>query len=127
MANYGIDISCVYDVDPTCREVSGNLVLGQACARRLITPRGTLIDDPNYGYDLRQLINDDLSQRDIANLSTNITQELLKDERVLAADVKITVTSAGNAIVIVQITGADGPFQLVLSVNDVTVDLLQPK
>lgn len=66
MPDYGTDLSCVVDLDAGLAEVTGNTLLAQALARRLITPRGGLLDDPNYGYDLTQFLNADIGPTDLA-------------------------------------------------------------
>lgn len=121
--NYGTDLSGVTDIDPTMREVSGNRLLAEACARRLVTARGTLFDDLTYGYDISQFINDDFDLSTIGQLQSGIQGELLKDQRVLAVTATVTYT-AGILIVTVNLTGALGPFTLVLSVSSVTATIL---
>ena len=53
---YGSDISGAADLDPDMAEVDGfsTLALAQALVRRLDTPRGTLLDDGNYGMGLTE-------------------------------------------------------------------------
>ena len=139
----GSDLSGVSDLDPTMAEVSGRLCLSQNLARRLITPRGTLIDDPNYGYDLTQYLNADIGPSDIAQIQAGVEAEFLKDERVLDATIvaqfvgptqvqaALTATIAnpqpvplGVLIITATVTDSTGPFTLVLSVSNVTVTLL---
>lgn len=124
MPDYGTDLSCVVDLDAGLAEVTGNTLLAQALARRLITPRGGLLDDPNYGYDLTQFLNADIGPTDLASITAAVNAELLKDERVLSASV--TVTFAGTVLsVTAQINAANGPFSFVLAVSNVTTQLLQ--
>lgn len=115
---YGYDLSCIDDLDPSMIEVGGNLVLAQACARRLLTPNGTLLDDADYGYDLTQWIDADLDPADAAEIQVAIAQELQKDERVSSATCLLTYTQA-TSVITAQITidGAAGPFQFVLTVS----------
>jgi phage baseplate assembly protein W len=123
---YGWDKSCIDDLDPAMIEVGGNLILAQACARRLSTPRGQLIDDRNYGYDLKQWLGQDVDPAQIAQIRSGIASELLKDERVLAVTaVAVFVASTEILTVSAVIQGATGPFTLVLSVGAVTVQILQ--
>jgi len=123
MADFGTDLSCVSDLDATGAEVSGRLLLGQSLARRLQTPRGRLLEDANYGFDLRQYVNADLSPTDIARIRTGVEAECLKDERVLGATATVTLTS-NVLIVTVLLQDAAGPFSLVLSVTAVTTTVL---
>lgn len=122
--DFGDSLSCIYDLDPTFFVVSGFTALGQAIARRLLTPRGQLIDDPNYGYDLSQFIDADVGPYDLPRIQTFAQQEVLKDERILSATVTMTLNS-GNLLIQVNLVSNAGPFQLTLNVSNVTAPLLQ--
>lgn len=122
MADLGLDLSCVTDLEEDMAEVSGRTCLAQAIARRLTTPRGGLIDDPGYGYDLRDLLNADVGPRELAAAASAAENECLKDERVLSATVSIVYA---QQTVDVALEDADGPFKLVLAVDTVTVAILQ--
>jgi hypothetical protein len=121
--DFGRDLSCVTDLTPDCREVTGFRVLGEAIARRLLTPRGRLIYDPNYGYDLSQFLNADLGPGDTAKITANIQAECLKDERVLQAQASVVLQGSVLSVTATIATAA-GPFTLVLSVSAVDVQLL---
>lgn len=123
-ADLGSDLSGVADLDPSGAMVSGRSCLSQAIARRLTTPRGRLIDDANYGLDLRAFLNDDLSPADLGRIKALAEAECLKDERVRAATVTFTLPASGVAVVTLVIQDGTGPFNLVLSVNAVTVTVL---
>jgi len=123
MADYGTDLSCVADIDANGFEVSGRLLLGQALSRRLSTPRGRLLEDANYGYDLSQFLNDDLSGADLGEIRTGAEAECLKDERVFAATAAVTLV-ANVLIVSLVIQDGIGPFPLVLSISAVTTTVL---
>jgi hypothetical protein len=84
------------------------------------------VDDPNYGTDLSDEVNDDLGPGDLARLAHQASAEALKDERVLTCDVTITLLS-GLMMVTGKVGTALGPFQLVVSVDQVNVTLLQVK
>lgn len=119
----GYDLSCVSDIDPTGRSVSARRTLAEAIVRRLTTPRGRLIDDANYGFDLTQFLNDDVSPVDLAELKAAAESECLKDERVIAADVSLQLT--GNVLVVtILVQDANGPFPLVAAVSAITATLL---
>jgi phage baseplate assembly protein W len=139
----GSDLSGITDLTPTMAQVSGRTCLAQSLCRRLITPRGRLIYDPNYGYDLTGFINDDLLTSDISTIQNNIVAECKKDPRVSAAKSvvqfvgpsQVAAAQAGvvanpspipTGVLVVQLTITDsiGPFALVLAASDVTVSLL---
>ena len=103
---------------------SGFQCVAEAILARWSTPRGDLIDDPNYGEDVTDAVSDDLSPTDIARWGQRLAAEAQKDERVLSASVQVTLTVAGLLQVVGQFTTAAGPFKLVASVTAVTVQLL---
>jgi phage baseplate assembly protein W len=124
----GSCMSCVTDLALGKPMASGRNALAQAIARRLQTPRGGLIDDFNYGYDLTGYVNDDLAPADIASIQTFVEAECLKDERVLGASVTVQQIAAGTAaavlIVTIQLTDNQGSFPLVLSITELAVTIL---
>lgn len=120
---YGWDLSCVTDLDPSATEVGGNVILGQSCARRLITARGTLVDDANYGFDIRQFIDNDLTTSQIGRLQSEIEQELLKDDRVSSITSVAVFQASGIMTVTVLIEAAAGPFALVLTVTQLAATI----
>lgn len=121
---FGSGWSCVDDLTMPAVMVTGNRIVAEAIARRLTTPRGGLIDDPNYGYDLTDFLNDDLSPTDVARIAAGVQAECVKDERVSSAVATVTLT-AGVMVVTIALTTANGPFTLVLSITDVTVSILK--
>ena len=123
--DYGTDLSCTNDLTPLMTEVSGIQTLSEALYRRFITPRGANIYDPNYGYDLQTLLNDDLSPVNLGPYTTSIQNECLKDQRVQNATAVLQLLSNGVLIVTITITSGLGPFTLVLSVTALSVTILQ--
>jgi len=140
--DYGRDMWCLSDIDPGAVEVTGAQALAQACYRRLITTRGTLLGDPDYGYDLQGTLDDDLSTSDLARIASEIDSELVKDERVASSSTTVlfggvspnqTTQQTGAVVgpqtgvlnVYITITPAAGPtFSLTLAVSDLTTTLL---
>lgn len=127
--DFGRDTSCT-DSLKTGRFSTGARLVAEACFRRLITPRGTLIggdDEANYGLDLLERIGSVSSKSDAAALPGQIQNELLKDERLTSVDVTVIDKTSGPSVSFeISIFGQTdvGPFSLVLAVSDVTVDLL---
>lgn len=104
---------------------SGTQAVAEAILRRWTTPRGALIDDPNYGFSVMDLVSDDLGKRDIAYAQQQLAQECEKDERVRRASVVLTLApSTGNLTISATVTTAAGPFKLVVAVSAVSVELL---
>lgn len=121
---YGYDLSCTDDCSPEMREVSGTDLLKEAVFRRLTTPRGSVIDAPDYGFDLRSLLSKGQTPAQLAAIPGLITSEILKDDRFEGADVTVTESSITTlTLSIVVYPKQVGPFSLVVSVSDAAVQL----
>lgn len=134
MADFGSDFGGVSDLDVNWTFVSGDssaakpnslTALSQALARRLTTPSGGLPYDPDYGYDVRDLVSTNRTSESAASL---IEAECLKDERVDSCTCTITVAgSAGDTawqIAVNCTTSTGDTFAFVLNVTAVSVELL---
>lgn len=121
MADLGDDFSCVFDIDWNLTEVSGRLAVAQAVARRWITFPGTLFYDPTYGFGLELYLNE--PAENLGGLSTALENEALKDERVAACSCVVTADQ-GELSVRATLEDDDGPFTLVVTLPNVTVQLL---
>lgn len=121
--DYGNDTECTTDLTFSRTEVTGEAMMAQAMLRRFTTPRGALIQSPDYGYDLRQFLKASTPPASVIN--GNVENEALKDERV--SDVAAE-TNFNDATGVLEITitgdGAEGPFDLTIGISDVTVELL---
>jgi hypothetical protein len=123
--DFGTDIACVNDIDGVMSLTNGLRNLGSAIARRLITPRGGLAYAPDYGFDVRGLLNSGQTDDFVTAAQQAIELECEKDERVEAAAVLLEFNEQASTLLItIQLTTADGPFTLVLSVSAVTVAIL---
>jgi hypothetical protein len=123
--DYGSDMSLLMDLDPMGTTVRGRLLLAQALIRRWTTPRGRLLDDPNYGYAVTDELNDDLSPADVSDIADNMDAEAIKDERVVSSQTQVQFNKAnGYLITTTIIDDGAGPFPLVLQISDVTVTIL---
>lgn len=124
--DYGTDIHTpdAMDLDPAFSFVTGLPALGEALARRLVTARGSLDGDPNYGHDVRQYLNDD--RPDVTAIAAAVSDELAKDERVDAATCEVSFDETVGALRITATGFAStvGPFRLVLAIDAVTVAIL---
>ena len=54
---------------------------------RLSTKRGTLWNDPEYGFAVTELVNENLTAESLASIPARVEAELEKDDRLLAVDV----------------------------------------
>jgi hypothetical protein len=125
--DFGSDVSTTLngDLDPTFAVITGSQVLAEALFRRLTQPRGGLLSDPNYGIDVRDTLNGAYSEADIARLKSDIERECEKDERVVTAQSDVAfVAITGELRITVSVGTAQGPFTLVLAVNNVTATLI---
>lgn len=106
---FGRDLSCVGDVTPSLAEVEpySPIGIGEATIRRLTTPRGTLPDDPDYGFDVRAYCNRGVSRQDLRDLGGLARAEATKDDRIEDVTVTLTEPARGELVVYVRITPAN--------------------
>lgn len=109
---------------------SGVRLVAESLLRRYMSRRGMLRSDPSYGLDLVEwLQSNNLNGRNELALQSEMYSEAKKDERI--DDVVVTVRSTTvNAVqsmaISVDVTLDTGDtFTLALSVNDVTVELIE--
>lgn len=126
MADYGADVSCLDDLDPYFSLVSGKPALAQALSRRLTTPRGSLVYDPEYGIDLRSYLNASPSMHDLSVAKSAIEAEVTADERVSAATAVVSFDRRTSILTVsIDVESAIGPFRLVLASTGVSVSVLR--
>lgn len=107
------------DVSTPSYMATGFQVVGEAVARIWTTSPKQLIDDPDYGYNLTDLIGADLSPRDLLRAQQGASVAAQRDERVLSCDVLLDLTTVGQLVATANIATANGPFKLVLTVSNV--------
>jgi len=118
---YGVDIDCLSGVGFVLGIASGLRNLANALGRRLITPRGGLFYDPDYGFDIRSYLNVALTRSKQGELVAGIEDECRKDARVqnVVAQVTPIGSPAVDLVINLQVTPAAGPtFPLILSIAD---------
>ena len=124
---YGTDIWCETDLHPRMLEVDGfaTLALAQALVRRLDCPRGQLLDDPDYGLDIRGMLNRGLTAAELRAMPGQIRSELEKDDRVDQVVVTLSPSSTGSSLLIkVAVSAVDsrlGDFALTLNASSAEV------
>ncbi len=125
-ALYGTGLNVTTDWPLRFSYAAGYLNLGNNLARRLQTPRGSLAWDPDCGWNIRGLLNGSLTVGELQAAESAIGAECEKDERVDSANVQLTYVSQSQLLIVkVTVTGADGPFTLIMSVDDLTVTILR--
>ena len=111
------------------RVVEGARLLAEAYFRRLTTERGALLDDPDYGLAVSGLLNAGLTVSELASIPGRIRNELEKDDRgkreALRVVVRRSTTNVAAYTIAIHGETQDGDgFDLVLSVDEVTVQIL---
>ena len=121
----GLDVSTFPDLDATFALISGAKVVAEAVARRITTPRGSLRGQPDYGIDVRDYLNEGLTPARVFALKAAIQAEAEADPRVASVDVDVTHDpKAGSLRVSVAGVSSLGPFELVLAITAVSVEVL---
>ena len=117
---YGSDLSCIEDVTEAMAELEGDDIglVVQANYRRLRTPRGALLDDPDYGYDLALLLHAGMTRTEIQGVADQIRAELEKDDRNDSVDVTLRQVTAREWVVFVTGQTSTEPWDLTLAVTD---------
>jgi len=123
----GADVKLLNDLDVASRWVSGTGVVRQDILHRLTTRRGALLEDPDFGLDLKGLLNAVLPPSEFAALPGQVEAEVRKDERVDSVDVRITRSAESGPAeweIALTLGTASGPFELILSVSNARVKIL---
>lgn len=95
---YGTDLSCVQDSTDDFKEVSGPMVVVQRVARRFITPRGSVLDDKDFGCDMRGLLHHGTPLAELRNWQSRMRNEALKEETVDDAEVQLTLNATASKV-----------------------------
>ncbi len=123
MSDLGYDLDCTDDLTLEMREVSGPVALAQNVHRRLSTPRGMVIDAPDYGKDLREYLHRGLTATERAAIPGEVRAEVLKEERISSATVRVVAFSHEEMELEIFCESAEGPFSLTLNVTAAAVTL----
>ncbi len=123
MTDFGNDLSALPGL--TFRQQSGLPNLGEAIARRLMTPRGGLFYDAAYGLDLRRYLNAVNNEATRFEIETLTAAQCELDERVYSADVTLLTLDLRSARLQIDLHTRTGPFRLVLAVSQLTVEVLR--
>ena len=128
-AAYGSDLGCILSTDALFSSATGIDVVRQDAYHRLLTDSVLGPAGDGWGYDCRRLLGAPDAQ--LASFSALLSEVLQRDERITSAQVSIVSsrTSSGLRVVTVRArcTTAAGPFDLVLSVDGVTVSTIDSK
>src|ERR1700745_4062562 len=99
---YGTDLSCVNDCTPDFAEGDPfpARALGEALIRRLMTRKGQLLDDANYGLGIHLWLNRPATPSDLQSYGDQVVGECEKDDRVAPSGTtcKVTYDTATNRL-----------------------------
>jgi phage baseplate assembly protein W len=125
--DFGADVSTFPDLDVRGTEISDVRSVVEASLRRLITPNGSLEYDRDFGYDLRDLLHDDLTETDLRRHEMRVALELEKDERVLSAEASIAFDEERPFVLLVRVTAVlvdDREFSFTGAISTISAELL---
>ncbi len=125
-SSYGIDIACMRDADSLFTSATGLDVVKQAAFHRVTTESVLGPGGSGWGFDCRRLLGMPASK--LSTMQPTISEVLQRDDRILGADVSLTqTTTRGLADVRLKATciTAEGPFDLIMNVLDLTVGDLE--
>ena len=127
---YGSDLSCYDDITQNAKVLSSTdpLVVVQAIYRRLVSPKGCLITDADYGLGLVELLSRGITRSSASIIPALIKSEIMKDDRVDSCDVSATISSDGSSVRFkASLTLDENTFDLVLVGSTAGVILEQIK
>lgn len=97
---YGAELSCISDLTPDLREVDPFSLEGiaEAVLRRWDTPRGTNLDDLDYGESIAGMLNAPTTFQTLRAKEGRLRAEAEKDDRVEDCVVRLTMTDNGTSM-----------------------------
>lgn len=123
--DFGSDSLVFPGVDGNFTLVKDGRVIAEALARRLSTPRGSLPFHPDYGLDLRSYLNEAVTADLLYRMKAAVELECEQDERIDGAKATITYAQSTMSMKVrVDVTTTTAALRFVLSVSQVSVDLL---
>jgi hypothetical protein len=127
LEEYGADVSTFPGLNITGTQIDGVRAVIECSLRRLITPTGSLSYDTDFGYDLRDLLHEDLSDFDLARHGTHAGIELEKDERIVAATVTLSWDPIRAFTLLIRVTGVlvdDRELTFTASISEISAEIL---
>ncbi|WP_437606249.1 hypothetical protein WMF20_35355 [Sorangium sp. So ce834] len=117
VAGFGVDLDCADDLREDMRLASPTLTLAQAAYRRLTTPRGAVLDAPDYGLDVRQFFSRGMTAAEVAAIPGQVRSELTKEERLEDVEVRARMLDGATLELVVRCRTAAGPFEMTMNVT----------
>jgi predicted HTH transcriptional regulator len=124
---YGSDVSTFPDLDVTGRGISDKRSVAEAVLRRWTTEEAQLEYDRDAGFDLRDLLNEDLSASDLRRYAARAGIEAEKDERIQRMTVTMELDASKFTLTVraVGVLLDDRDFSLTASITQISADLLE--
>lgn len=125
---FGVDIKCFDDLDPYFSLIGGIGVLVQDLYHRVTCAPGSVPGAPNFGFDVRLLLSQAMTNQELASIQSNMVAQLMDDERVQSASVQATYSNGtlsvtANGVALNPQIGAQ-PFQFVAALSSIGAQLL---
>jgi phage baseplate assembly protein W len=121
----GTDLAILPDLGKRWNLVSGQANVAQWCVLCLSSDLGSLAYDPAWGFNLLRQLNGTFSRTALSQLQSNVVAALMRNDRIQSCQAQIVPNAGDNSIVAtIILETADGPFQLVLRVSQLSVDIL---
>jgi hypothetical protein len=121
---YGTDLKCTIDVTEDLQETDPNSPegIGEAIFRAWTTDRGENPDDPDYGRNVKRLLNRGMTRDELRAEAGLLRAEAEKDDRVADCVVTITQTDGGRSLRIRGVVTPDDPrvsvFKMLVAVTN---------
>jgi phage baseplate assembly protein W len=125
---WGSDLDCADDLTENVAEIPKDdmRLVVQSCYRRLTTRRGTLIDDPDYGFDVLHLLHAGMTKTDLIRIAGQVESELSKDDRLETVECKVSYADETIELDIKGMTRI-GTFSMTMGVTEASTYLLSPE
>ena len=127
-ADFGTDFAGGSAIDPRMRTATGEELMRDICVRRLSTPRGSLLSNPEaVTLDVRRYLSADYDSQAASLLKANCTSALVDDRRIYSATVTLSPLDPATRTLRMDIhgVGSEGPFSLTVAVSELTVEAIE--
>jgi hypothetical protein len=126
VVDWGKDISTFPDMDAALMlSTDLRVVVTQKLLRRFSTPRGSLAFHQDYGYDLRQFVNDTITDETLFRMKAGSEREAEQEEYVSEATAQVRYDVPTETIYLsMEVVISTGPFRFVLAVDQLRVTLV---
>lgn len=128
MVDYGTDLSCTDDLNPLLKVVSGVELMKEVVFRRLYCRPGNLLSNPlDNTIDVRDFLNGAIGgELTLERINGMCQAAIMGDNRIYKAIVQSSFDrKSGLLQLAINCVGSVGPFDLVIQVSALTVELLR--